>query len=77
MVIAVSLARPQVGNCTGPDVSAHLDSEGPPALYTRIPSSLESLRLAAPWDASRPFIESYRRRDEVDVLMPVVVSAVS
>ena len=28
MVIAVSLARPQVGNCTGPDVSAHLDSEG-------------------------------------------------
>ena len=43
----------------------------PPELYACIPPALESLRIVAARDAGRPFIESYRRRDEVDVLMPV------
>lgn len=43
----------------------------PPALYEAIPQAFERLMMAAHRDERRPSIEHYRRRDEVDVLMPV------
>lgn len=38
----------------------------PPEIYDLIPEA-----AAGPRDASRPVIEHYRRRDEIDVLLPV------
>jgi hypothetical protein len=43
----------------------------PPALYERIPGGFEELLAAAPHDETRPSLEYYRRRDEVDLLLPV------
>ena len=40
----------------------------PPALYDRIPAAVEALGSG---DPSRPILEHYRRRDEIDVLLPV------
>jgi hypothetical protein len=40
----------------------------PPAVYDRIAPAVEAL---GPGDPSRPVIEHYRRRDEIDVLVPV------
>jgi hypothetical protein len=40
----------------------------PPEIYDRIPGAAEAL---GPRDPSRPIIEHYRRRDEIDVLLPV------
>jgi hypothetical protein len=43
----------------------------PPAVYERIGPTFEALiRRAAP-DESRPSLEFYRRRDEIDLLLPV------
>lgn len=40
----------------------------PPELYDRIPAAVEALGAG---DPTRPVIEHYRRRDEIDVLLPV------
>jgi hypothetical protein len=40
----------------------------PPGVYERIPGAAEAL---GPRDPSRPILEHYRRRDEIDVLLPV------
>jgi hypothetical protein len=43
----------------------------PPAVYQRIgPRFGEMAQTAAP-DASRPGLEHYRRRDEIDLLLPI------
>jgi hypothetical protein len=43
----------------------------PPALYERIAPTFDALvRLATP-DETRPSLEFYRRRDEIDLLLPV------
>ena len=43
----------------------------PPEVYDRIVPAVELLERTAPRDDSRPLIEAYRRRNQVDVLMPV------
>jgi hypothetical protein len=43
----------------------------PPAVYDRIGPVFEQLGAAAEWDATRPYVEHYRRRDEIDLLLPV------
>jgi hypothetical protein len=43
----------------------------PPGLYDRLPQAMQQLEAAGDRDTTRPCIEWYRRRDEVDVLMPV------
>jgi hypothetical protein len=43
----------------------------PPELYDQIRPAFEALLEQADPDKSRPSIEFYRRRDEVDVLLPV------
>jgi hypothetical protein len=40
----------------------------PPEVYDRIAGAVEAL---GPGDPARPVIEHYRRRDEIDVLLPV------
>jgi hypothetical protein len=43
----------------------------PPEVYDRIPSAFEVLAAGAERDPERPDIEFYRRRDEIDILLPV------
>jgi hypothetical protein len=43
----------------------------PPAVYARIGPTFRALAEAARPDAARPSIEFYRRRDEIDLLLPV------
>ena len=43
----------------------------PPAVYERIAPSFEALMKQADPDPSRPSIEFYRRRDVIDLLLPV------
>jgi uncharacterized protein len=45
--------------------------EEPPALYEQIPAAVALLEGAAEPDRRRPVLELYRRRDVVDVLLPV------
>ena len=46
----------------------------PPDVYNQIPSTFQELVEAAAVDESRPSIEFYRRRDEIDLLLPVLPS---
>jgi DNA gyrase inhibitor GyrI len=43
----------------------------PPGLYDRIGPAFDVLSNSAEVDETRPSIEFYRRRDEVDVLLPI------
>jgi len=43
----------------------------PPALYERIAPTFDELVKHAAADESRPSIEFYRRRDEIDLLLPI------
>jgi hypothetical protein len=43
----------------------------PPALYQDIAPAVGRLEATSPRDGTRPIIEHYRRRDAIDVLMPV------
>jgi hypothetical protein len=43
----------------------------PPAIYRRIALAVRRLERAAERDGSRPLIEHFRSREEIDVLMPV------
>ena len=43
----------------------------PPAVYDRIPGAVQALAAGARRDLGRPEVEHYRRRDEIDVLVPV------
>ena len=43
----------------------------PPGLYERIKPVFDELARKAEADESRPSLEHYRRRDEVDLLLPV------
>jgi hypothetical protein len=44
----------------------------PPAVYDRIGPTFEALSRTATPDETRPSIEFYRRRDEIDLLLPVM-----
>jgi hypothetical protein len=44
----------------------------PPRVYGEIPAAYELLESTAARDDTRPSIESYRRHDEIDILMPVL-----
>lgn len=48
--------------------------QAPPTLYASIPAAFEELQEASLRDRGRPRVEYYRRRGEVDVLMPVVAT---
>jgi hypothetical protein len=43
----------------------------PPAVYDRIGPTFDALESAAAPDPTRPEIEFYRQRDEIDVLVPI------
>jgi predicted transcriptional regulator YdeE len=43
----------------------------PPEVYERIGPTFAELEKTADVDASRPSVEFYRRRDEIDLLLPV------
>ena len=43
----------------------------PPAVYDGISAAFDALEARAARDATRPYVEHYRRRDEIDVLLPV------
>jgi len=43
----------------------------PPAVYEQIGSTFQALIRTATPDETRPSIEFYRRRDEIDLLLPV------
>jgi hypothetical protein len=43
----------------------------PPGVYRRIKPTFDALMRAAEPDGSRPSLEFYRRRDEVECLLPV------
>ena len=43
----------------------------PPAVYERIGPTFEDLMREAKADTSRPGLEYYRRRDEIDLLLPI------
>jgi DNA gyrase inhibitor GyrI len=43
----------------------------PPGVYERIAPKFDALERTAQRDTSRPCIEFYRRRDEIDLFMPV------
>jgi hypothetical protein len=43
----------------------------PPEVYERIAPTFETLAETARPDETRPSIEFYRRRDEIDLLLPV------
>lgn len=67
---------PEALGCTvgtlpgGKYLSARLQGE-PPAVYERIPSMWRELVTQPSFDRSRPTIEFYRRRDIIDLLLPV------
>ncbi|HEU5244863.1 MAG TPA: GyrI-like domain-containing protein [Gaiellaceae bacterium] len=44
----------------------------PPAVYEQIGSTFQELERQARQDESRPSLEWYRRRDEIDVLLPIL-----
>ena len=44
----------------------------PPAVYDEIGAIFTSLEATPNTDANRPWIEHYRRRDEIDLLVPVL-----
>jgi hypothetical protein len=46
----------------------------PPAVYDLIPPTMERLAARRDRDPHRPQLEFYRRRDEIDLLMPVLHS---
>ncbi len=43
----------------------------PPAIYRRIKPAFDALMKEAVPDESRPSLEFYRRRDEIDCLLPI------
>ncbi len=49
----------------------------PPAIYDSIGPTFESLTALAVPDRARPYIEFYRRHDEIDLFLPVGESAAS
>ena len=46
----------------------------PPAIYEEIGPSFDQLVALGGVDSTRPSLEHYRRRDEIDVLLPIVSS---
>ena len=47
----------------------------PPAVYDLIPKTMQSLAERPDLDPVRPQLEFYRRRDEIDLLVPVLPSS--
>jgi hypothetical protein len=47
----------------------------PPAVYELIPPTMERLAERPDRDPARPQLEFYRRRDEIDLLVPVLPSS--
>jgi hypothetical protein len=43
----------------------------PPGLYAQIPAGIDELRAAMPRDEARPLVEFYRRRDQVELWLPI------
>jgi len=58
---------------SGRYVRARLRGE-PPEVYERIGPTFAALVKAASPDETRPSIEFYRHRDEIDLLLPVAAS---
>ncbi|MEU8329710.1 GyrI-like domain-containing protein [Micromonospora sp. NPDC048839] len=54
----------------GPYLSTTVRGE-PPEIYSHIPTRYAELKQVADHDSTRPSIEFYRRRDEIDLLIPV------
>jgi hypothetical protein len=54
----------------GTYLRARLHGE-PPAVYQQIPSTFQEMTMQTAVDASRPSIEFYRSRNEIDLLLPV------
>jgi hypothetical protein len=54
----------------GTFLRARLRAE-PPELYQRIGPTFDALSGAAEPDLDRPSLEYYRRRDEVDLFLPI------
>jgi hypothetical protein len=52
-------------------VRARLVGE-PPAVYEQIPVAVQALETRGAVDPTRPTIEVYRSRDQIDVLVPVL-----
>ncbi len=48
----------------------------PPQVYERIGPTFEALAKEAQPDETRPGIEFYRKRDEIDLLLPIATPAV-
>jgi len=48
----------------------------PPAVYELIPPTMERLADRPDRDLARPQLEFYRRRDEIDLLVPVLTSSI-
>jgi hypothetical protein len=46
-------------------------SGDPPAVYERIRPTFDELERQAKPDETRPSLEHYRRRDEIDLLLPI------
>jgi hypothetical protein len=46
----------------------------PPAVYERIGPEMEALEASTRRDPDRPGLEHYRRRDEIDLLVPVAAA---
>jgi hypothetical protein len=44
----------------------------PPGIYERIKPTFDELMKQAPPDETRPSLEHYRRRDEIDLLLPIL-----
>ncbi|MFG1896040.1 GyrI-like domain-containing protein [Micromonospora zamorensis] len=66
-----ALAGLQSGSIPGGQyLSTTLRGE-PPEIYTHIPERYAELMRAADHDSTRPSIEFYRRRDSIDLLIPV------
>lgn len=55
----------------GTYLRARLQGE-PPAVYKKIPSTVQDLETRCAVDLARPTIEFYRSRDVIDVLVPVL-----
>jgi hypothetical protein len=50
---------------------ARLEGE-PPAIYERIGPTFDSMASAAAEDLTRPSIEFYRRRDKIELYLPIL-----
>ncbi len=61
----------EIGTLAGGDYLRARLRGTPPAVYEVIPSIFDELERLGRRDESRPVIEFYRRRDTIDLLLPI------